>query len=82
MCTSMASKPAVSNAQPISTWLLQPCSRRIATRGRLPVPMNGAATSSCGSNATRGARPGSLASFQTSSSACAQAGLSRRAMMR
>ena len=50
MCTSTASKPARSNATAISTWPLTPCSRRIATRGRAPVAMYGAATSSAGSN--------------------------------
>ncbi|WZB71978.1 hypothetical protein WJ968_09805 [Achromobacter xylosoxidans] len=72
----------MSKAQPISTWLLQPCSRRMATRGRLPVAMYGAAMSSCGSKSTFGCMPGSCVSLQTSSSAWAQAGLSRRAMMR
>ena len=37
MCTSNALKPARSNADAISTWLLTPCSRRIATCGRAPV---------------------------------------------
>ena len=46
MCTSNASKPARSNAAAISIWPLTPCSRRIATRGRAPFAMNGAATSS------------------------------------
>ena len=82
MWTSMASKPEVSNAQAISTWLLQPCSRRMATRGRRPVLMKGAAMFSCGSKDTFGLMPGSVVSFQTSSSAWAHAGLSRRAMMR
>ncbi len=50
MCTSNASKPARSNAAAISTWPLTPCSRRIATRGRAPRAMNGAARSSSGSN--------------------------------
>ena len=62
MCTSTASKPARSNAAAISTWPLTPCSRRIATRGRAPVAMNGAATSSSGSNVSRGASPGSARS--------------------
>ena len=47
MCTSNASKPARSNAAAISTCPFTPCSRSIATRGRAPVAMNGAAGSSC-----------------------------------
>ena len=41
MCTSCASKPARSNTAAVSTWLLTPCSRRIATAGRAPRAMYG-----------------------------------------
>ena len=37
MCTSIASKPARSNAAAISSWPLTPCSRSTATRGRVPL---------------------------------------------
>ena len=60
MCTSMASNPARVNAAAISTWPLTPCSRRIATRGRAPVAMYGAAMSSAGSNVSFGVMPGIL----------------------
>ena len=50
MWTSIAAKPARSNAAAISTCPLTPCSRRIAIGGRAPVAMKGAATSSAGSN--------------------------------
>ena len=36
MCTSTAANPARWNAYAISVWLLTPCSRRIAMRGRAP----------------------------------------------
>ena len=45
MWTSTASKPARVNAAAISIWPLTPCSRRIATRGRAPRAMYGAAMS-------------------------------------
>ena len=77
MCTSYASKPARSNAAAISTWPLTPCSRRIATVGRTPVAMNGAAMSSSGSNVSSGARPGSSASRMRAYSWSAASGLSR-----
>ena len=59
MCTSSAAKPARSNAAAISIWLLTPCSRRIATRGRAPRAMYGAATSSRGSKRSATESPGS-----------------------
>jgi hypothetical protein len=37
MCTSLGRKPARSNAAAISSWLLTPCSRRIAISGRAPL---------------------------------------------
>ena len=49
MCTSTGAKPARSKAAAISTWLLTPCSRRIATRGRAPFAMKGAAMSASAS---------------------------------
>ena len=78
MCTSTASKPARSNAAAISTWPFTPCSRRIATRGRAPVAMNGAATSSAGSKVSVGDEPGSSASSRVVFLVRGAAGLSRR----
>ncbi len=77
MCTSYASKPARSKAAAISTCPLTPCSRRMATLGRAPVAMNGAATSCSGSNVRCGARPGSAASAMRAYSWSAESGLSR-----
>ena len=77
MWTSIAAKPARSNAAAISTWPLTPCSRRIAIAGRAPVAMKGAATSSAGSNVSTGDRPGSVASSSRAYSWSALAGLSR-----
>src|SRR5215470_14400322 len=49
MCTSCGAKPHASNTAAVSTWLLTPCSRRMATAGRTPRAMNGALMSSSGS---------------------------------
>jgi hypothetical protein len=59
ICTSTAAKPARSKAAAISTWPLTPCSRRMATLGRAPLEMNGAAMSSAGSKVSATERPAS-----------------------
>ena len=82
MWTSTAVKPAASNAPAISYWLLTPCSRRMAIRGRLPVAIIGAAMSSAGSNVRWQCRPVSVASASRAYSWSAQSGLSRRRAIR
>ncbi len=59
MCTSCASKPARSSTAAISIWLLTPCSRSTATRGRAPRAISGAAMSSSGSKLSCCDSPGS-----------------------
>ncbi|MNO82926.1 hypothetical protein D3C76_742120 [compost metagenome] len=78
MCTSMAAKPARSKAAAISTWPLTPCSRRIATCGRTPFLMYGAATSSLTSKPSLTDRPGLSSSSSAANSWSAQSALSRR----
>ncbi|MNE31379.1 hypothetical protein D3C76_988370 [compost metagenome] len=78
MCTSMAAKPARSKAAAISTWPLTPCSRRMATCGRTPFLMYGAAMSSLTSKPSLTDRPGLSSSSSRSNSWSAQSALSRR----
>ena len=83
MCTSTGANPARSNAAAISTWLLTPCSRRIATRGRAPVAMNGAAMSVVGIEREPPGKPRVIGSSRRAPrSSSAQAGSSRSCCMR
>jgi len=79
MGTSTVSKPARSNAAAISIWPLTPCSRSTASRGRAPVAIDAAATSSLGSNDGAHGKPGSLPSATISWCDSAHSGLSRKA---
>ena len=82
MWTSKLSKPARSKAAAISVWLLTPCSRRIAMRGRAPRAMYGAATSSAGSKRSATCSPGSSLPSMRSNSSMTQSGSSRSDAMR
>ncbi len=75
------SKPARSNTAAISRWLLTPCSRNTATRGRAPRFTYGATTSSAGANVSFARMPGSSAAMRANSSS-AQAGSSRSRCIR
>ena len=79
MCTSWASKPARVEAAAVSIWLLTPCSRRIATAGRAPPAIQGAATSSLGSKLSAACSPGSGTSSSREYSSPAHSGSSRSA---
>ena len=83
MWTSTQSKPAAVNAAAISIWPLTPCSRNIATFGRLPPILNdaaiiGAAISSAASKLKCIDNGNALASVARPKSASAQLGLSRK----
>ena len=75
ICTSIASKPALSKAAAISICPLMPCSRRTAILGLTPVVIYGATIDSLTSNVVLNTNP-LVFSLTESNSCLAQFGLS------